>query len=157
MDIYLSISMKKLCPWNHTGRKNASQSSCPKIEKIQNDVTTFNDNSSTTIISYYSSTNVNDDTNLIIFYNEQSSFVRSILKHNVQIIGWDMNSQSGKDENNKFSLHNSSSRNGEHLTDFLIENELTCLNTKFQKRKKKLWIYTNASNAKAQIDYNLIN
>ena len=68
-----------------------------------------------------------------------------------------MNTQIGKSVNNKFSLHNSSDRNGEHLLDFTRENRLTCLNAKFQKRKRKLWTYTNVNNAKAQIDYILIN
>ena len=64
-----------------------------------------------------------------------------------------MNAQIGKNVNNKFSLSN---RNGEHLTDFTLENRLTCLNTEFQKRKGKLWPYTYTNNAKAQIDYILI-
>ena len=40
---------------------------------------------------------------------------------------------------------------------FSLENRLTCLNTKFQKKKRKLWTYTYANNAKAQIDYVFIN
>ena len=68
-----------------------------------------------------------------------------------------MNAQIGKNVNNKFSLHNSSNRSGEHLTDFTPENRLKCLNTKFQKRKGKLWTYTYANNAKAHVDYILIN
>ena len=62
-----------------------------------------------------------------------------------------MNDQIGKNVN-KFSLYNSSNRYGEHLTDFTLENRLTCLNIKFQKRKGKLWTYTNSNNTKAQID-----
>ena len=50
-----------------------------------------------------------------------------------------------------------SNRNGEHLTDYTQENELTCLKTKFQKREGKLWPYTYANNTKAQIDYILID
>ena len=46
---------------------------------------------------------------------------------------------------------------GKHLTDFTLENKLTCLNTKFQKRKRKLWTYTYANNAKSQKDSILIN
>ena len=42
---------------------------------------------------------------------------------------------------------------GEHLTDFTLENRLTCLSTKFQKRKRKLWTYTYANNAKERIDH----
>ena len=60
-------------------------------------------------------------------------------------------------QNTKYSLHNLSNRNGEHLTDFSLENGLTCLNIKFHKREGKLWTYTYANNAKAQIDYILMN
>ena len=68
-----------------------------------------------------------------------------------------MNAQIGKNVNCKFSLHNSSNRNREHLSDSMWENRLTCLNTKFQKRKGKLWTYTYANNTKAQIDHIIIN
>ena len=62
-----------------------------------------------------------------------------------------------KSGNHKYSLHNLSNRNGQHLADFTIENRLTCLNTNFQKREGKLWTYTYANNTKAQIDYVFIN
>ena len=78
-------------------------------------------------------------------------------RNNVVVIGGDMNAQIGKNGNHKFSLHNSSNRNGQHLTDFMIENRLTCLNTNFQKREGKLWTYIYANNTKAQIDYLFIN
>ena len=68
-----------------------------------------------------------------------------------------MNAQIGKNGNNKYSLHNTSNRNGQHLTDFMIENRLACLNTNYQKREGKLWTYTYANNTKSQIDYVLIN
>ena len=97
-------------------------------------VATFNGNSSATIISCCSPINVSEETDLIAFYNELSSRVRSILKHNVLVIGGDMNAQTGQNVNHKFSLHNSSKRNGEHLSDFTPENRLTCRNTKLQKR-----------------------
>ena len=65
--------------------------------------------------------------------------------------------KSGKNGNNKYSLHNASNRNGQHLTDFMIENRLTCLYTNYQKREGKLWTYTYANSSKAQIDYVFIN
>ena len=68
-----------------------------------------------------------------------------------------MNAQIGKNGNYKFNLHNSSNRNRQHLTDFMIENRLTCLNRIFQKREGKIWTYTYANNTKAQIDYVFIN
>ena len=116
----------------------------------------FNSNPCTTIISCWSGTNVSDETDLIAFYIDLSPLVHCIPKDNVLIIGGDMNAQIGKNAN-KFILHNSSNRNVEHLTHFKLENRLTCLNTKFQKRKGKLWTYTYANNADAQIDYIHIN
>ena len=97
------------------------------IEKIQPRmiVDTFNSNRRATIIFWNSPTNVSEETELITFYDELSSLVRSILKHNILVIGGDMNAQIGKNRNHKFSRHNSSNRNGQHLTDFMIENRLT--------------------------------
>ena len=118
---------------------------------------TFNGNPRATIISCYSPANVSEETEQITFYDELSSLVRSIPKHNMLVIGGDMNAQIGKNGNNKYSLHHMSNRNGQHLTDFMIENRLTCLNTNYQKREGKLWTYTYANNSKAQIDYIFIN
>ena len=100
------------------------------IEKIQPRMmaATFNGNPRATIISCYSPTNVREKTELVAFYDEFSSLVRSIPKHNKSVIGGDMNAQIGKN-GNKYNLHNTSNRNGQHLTDFMIENRLTCLNT----------------------------
>ena len=104
------------------------------IERIQPRMmaATFNGNLKATIISYYSPTNVSEETELVTFYEELPSLVRSIPKHNLLIIGGDMNAQIGKNRNNKYSLHNTSNRNGQHLTDFMIENRLTCLNKNHQ-------------------------
>ena len=77
------------------------------------------------------STNAWDETEIITFYNELSSLVKHIPKHNVLIISIDMSAQIGKDENNKFCLPNSPNRNMEFLADFSIENRLVYLDTKF--------------------------
>ena len=129
------------------------------IERIQRRmiITNFKGNPKVTIISCYSPINVREETELIAFYDELSSLVHSIPKHNVLVIGGDMNAQIGKNGNNKYSLRNTSNRNGQHLTDFMIENGLTCLNTNCQKREGKLWTYTYANNTKAQIHYVFIN
>ena len=97
------------------------------IEKMQPRMilATFNDNPSETIISCYSPTNVSDETDLITYYNELPSLVCSLSKHNVLLIGGDMNAQIGKNVNHKFSFHNSSNRNGKYLTHFTQENRLT--------------------------------
>ena len=118
---------------------------------------TFNGNPRATIISYYSPTNVSEETELDAFYDELSSLVRSISKNNLLVIGGDMNTQIGKNGNNKYSLHNTSNRNGHHLTDLMTENRLRCLNRNYQKRDGKLWTYKCSNNSKAQIDYVFIN
>ena len=115
-------------------------------------VATFNP--SETIISSYSPTNVSEEMNLIAFYNELlSSIVCSIPKHNVLDIGGDMNAQIDKNVNHKFSLYNSSNRNGKYITNFTLENRLTCLNSNFQKRHGN---YRNTP-TKAHIDYIFTN
>ena len=83
-------------------------------------------------------------------------FVAS-LNTNILIIKGDMNAQIDKNKNNKFNLHSSSNRNREHQINFSQENGSTCLNTKFQKRRGKLWTYTYTNKDKAQIDYILMN
>ena len=118
---------------------------------------TFNGNPRATIISCYHPTSVSEETELVAFYDKLSSLVRSIPKHNLQVIGGDMNTQIRKNGNNKYSLHNTSNRNGQHLTNFMIENRLICLNTNYQKREGKLWTYTYTNNSKALIDYVFIN
>ena len=107
----------------------------------------FNGNPRATIISCYSPTNVSEETELIAFYDELSSLVHSIPKHNMLVIGGDMNAQIGKNRNCKYSLHNTSNRNGQHQTDFLIENRSTCLNANYHKREGKLWTYTSSSSS----------
>ena len=82
---------------------------------------TFNGNPRATIISWYSPTNFSEETELVVFYDELSSLVRSIPKHNMLIIGGDMNAQIGKNGNNKYSLHNTSNRNEQYLPDFMIK------------------------------------
>ena len=80
---------------------------------------TFKGNPKATIISCYNPTKVSEETEQVTFYEELSSLVRSIPKHNLLVIGGDMNAQN---RNKKYSLHNTSNRNGQHLTDFMIEN-----------------------------------
>ena len=115
------------------------------IEKIQPRmmVATFNGNPCTIIISSYSPNHVSEETELTAFYEKLSSLVHSIPKHNGLVIGGDMNAQIGKNVNHKFSRHNLTNRNEQHLTDFPIESRclntnLTCLNTNFQKKEGKL-------------------
>ena len=108
MDICLGISMENSIN-TLIGGVGMLLSSCAlkslnNIERIQLRMmcASFNGNPCTTIISCYSPTNVNDKTGIITFYNELSSLVPHILKHNILIITGDMNTQIGKNRRNKF-------------------------------------------------------
>ena len=84
----------------------------------------FNGNPCTTIF-WYSPTNARNKMDKITINNEPSSLVRYIPKHNVLIVGGDVNAQIGKDGNNKFCLHNMPNRNSEHPAD--LKNWRACL------------------------------
>ena len=129
------------------------------IEKITPRVivATFQGNPRTTVISCYSPTNVSAEEEVETFYEDLSSLVKAIPKHNVLVIGGDLNAQLGPSDQHKTAYHQSTNRNGEHLELFLIENGLLCLNTHFQKRKGKLWTHTYPNGAKAQLDFILLN
>ena len=64
----------------------------------------------------------NNKTDINTFYNKLSSFVQHIPKHNILIIGGDMNAQEDNDRNNDFFLEKSSIKNGEYLTEFSLKN-----------------------------------
>ena len=114
-------------------------------------IATFDGNPTTTVISCYSPTNTSEEETVTEFYQQLSSLVRRIPKHNVVLIGGDINAQIG----NEFLFHSHTNRNGQYLLDFATENELICLNTKFQKKQSKLWTHTYPTGA--QLDFILIN
>ena len=109
------------------------------IEKAQPKImcATFDRNSRTTMVSCYSPTNARDESDITVFYDGLSSLAKHIPRNNVQIIGRGMNAQIDNDINNKFCLFNLPNRNCKYQTDFSLENRLSCLITKFQKRERK--------------------
>ena len=60
---------------------------------------TFKVKHSTTIICCNSTNHVSDEMDIITFYDKTSYLFRDISKYNVLIIGWDINTQIGKDRN----------------------------------------------------------
>ena len=129
------------------------------IEKITSRilVETFHGNPEATLISCYSPTNIADEHEVIDFYDDLSSLIRSVTKHNVLIVGEELNAQIGQSAHHKFTYHHTSNRNGEDLEHFLIENGLLCINTRFQKRREKLWTDTYPNGDRAQLHYMMIN
>ena len=61
----------------------------------------------------------------------------TFFKHNVLIIGRDMNVHIGKDRSDKFCFPNLQNRNGEYLADFSLKHSFESQNVKFQKGREK--------------------
>ena len=136
----------------------AYQSICA-VEKINSRIiiATFNGNPLATVISCYSPTNSTDEELAIEFYSNLSSLIRDIPKHNVKVIGGDMNAQIGKPDCKGSHFHEKTNRNGKLLTDLTNERDLIDLSTKYCKRTGKLWTFTYPNGNKAQLDHVLIN
>jgi exonuclease III len=120
-------------------------------------VASFRGNPKSTIICCYSPTNVAPEEEVERFYQDLSSIMRQIPKHNVTILGGDFNAKLGHDKGHTHSFQTETNRNGSHLIDFLNENKMICINTKFQKRRGKKWTFSYPNGVKAQIDFLLIN
>ena len=118
---------------------------------------TFNGNPRSVIISFNIPNNVREETEVIAFYDDLSSLVRSIPKHNVLVIGAHMNAQNREKRKPKIQPTQLVKLEWTDLTDFTIENRLTFLKTNFQKREGKLWSYIYENNTEAQRDYVYIN
>ena len=89
-------------------------------------VVTFSENPKTTC---YGSTNCSDKLEIKNFYHQLTDSIKIIPKHNVLIIGGDMNA---KIDNNKCvgnSYHNFTNRNGEYLLDLTIDCGLVNIST----------------------------
>ena len=94
---------------------------------------------------------------MLHFYNELASLVRAVPRHNVLIIAGDINAQLGRNQHHKHAFHPETNRNGKHFNHFFTENNLYCLNTRFQKKRGKLWTHTYPTSVKAQPDYISVN
>ena len=120
-------------------------------------IVNFNGNPQTFIIVCYSPTNVCDPTEIEFVYENLTFTTRQIPKHNVLIIAGDFNAQLGIQDSFKFALHDESNRNEILLKDYILENNLLCLNTLYQKRKGQLWIHKLPNGNKVQLDCIMIN
>ena len=69
----------------------SAKNSLNNIEKIDHRIliTSFNGNPATTIVSCYSPTNIAEEDSVTQFFDELSSIVRNVPKHNVLLIGGD--------------------------------------------------------------------
>ena len=127
------------------------------LKKISNRIiiAEFNSNPKTTFITCYSPTNVSDEAEVNAFYSSLSRATLDIPAHNFLVVAGDFNAQLGLD-NVQFSYHKLTNRNGNKLSDFMLQHELLATNTMFMKNPKRLWSFQQPSGAKSQIDFILV-
>ena len=118
-------------------------------------VANFCGNPSTTVIVHYAPIEGSDDAE--DHYNNLTEAVNLIPKHNLIVVMGDFNAHLGH-EDSLFSLHEKTNSNGQRLLDLAEETNTVVTNTRFQKKRGKLWTYlSDMSGTKTQVDFILIN
>ncbi|XP_059181661.1 craniofacial development protein 2-like [Centropristis striata] len=116
----------------------------------------FSGNPVTTVIVVYSPTNVAPSEEVEKFYEDLTTSVRDIPAHNFLAILGDFNARLGP-EDVPFPYHDSTNRNGTHLTALLMEHQLLAANTMYRKRAGKRWTFRDrATGTVRQLDYILV-
>ena len=117
-------------------------------------VANFAGNPAVTVISTYSPTEGASIIEAEDYYENLSTAVKDIPAHNMLYIVGDLNAHISP--NGKWTSYHQGqpNRNGKLLEDLLLERGLEICNTRFQKRKGKLWTYLSDMNqSKSQIDF----
>ena len=115
----------------------------------------FNGNPVVTIIVHYSPVEGSNEAEE--HYENLSTAISEVPKHNLLLIVGDYNAHLGKDAG-KYTFHDKSNENGNLMKDFVQANDLIVTNSYFQKKQGKLWSFiSDMSGQKSQIDFILIN
>ena len=127
------------------------------IEKISDRIiiAEFNSNPRTTFIACYCPTNVSDKKLVDDFYSDLKAVTENVPAHNFLVIAGDFNGQLGPD-NALFTYNKATNRNGEKLTDYSEEFQLSITNTRFVKHPNRLWTFQHPSRSRSHIDYILV-
>ena len=105
----------------------------------------FNGNPATTIIEV--------DEDAIDHYEQLSDITRTISIHNVLLVTGDCNAYLGP-KDALYTFHDKTNDNGKLLLDYSIGANLIIANTRFQKKRGKLFTFmSEMNNRKSQIDY----
>lgn len=114
------------------------------------------------IIQVYAPTEQADKNETDLFYNNLQETLIKYDKHYVVIIG-DFNAQVGtKQSESEFVIgkfgHGKRSKNGQKLVDFLLQNNLTLLNSIFKKKSAHKWTWISPDGRyKNEIDFAMTN
>ena len=113
-------------------------------------IATFEGNPKTTITVHYLAVAGDDEAEQ--HYNQLSSAVKQVPKHNILIVLGDFNAHLDKNLA-KYSYHETTNANGKLVNNFIQESNLFVANASFQKKPAKLWAYiSDMSSRKTQVD-----
>lgn len=110
------------------------------------------------IMQAYAPTEQSDAAVLESFYDEMSRAISNNADKHIILMG-DFNAQVGARQNNEEHVlgkfgHGKRSRNGEKLVEFLMEHNLTVLNSTFKKNTRNKWTWISPDGSfKNEIDY----
>ena len=118
-------------------------------------VSNFAGSPATTVIVHYAPVEGSDSAEE--HYHNLADVINSVPKHNLLIVMGDFNAHIGT-EDALFTYHETTNTNGQLMLDLAAETNLVITNTRFQKKRGKLWTYiSDMSGTKTQIDYILVN
>ena len=92
----------------------------------------FNGNPAVTVISCYCPTKVSSVIEREEFFVELSDLLQNIPKHNVLLIGGDINAQVGQNNIKGSVFNETTNENGQLLLDYLRECNLQALNIRYE-------------------------
>ena len=117
-------------------------------------VANFAGNPVTTVIVTYSPTEGATVEEAENYYDNLGGAIDQIPAHNLLFVVGDLNAHVSPSGNWTSFHKGQANRNGRLLEDMLLERQLEITNTRFQKRRGKLWTYlSDMSQSRSQIDF----
>lgn len=122
----------------------------PKAQELMTNIEKFNDriliatfagNPKTTVVVVYSPVEGDSDEIREQFFDNLTTATKAVPKHNFLIVMGDFNAHVGQEDGFKYTYHSKTNKNGHLLINFALELNLIITNSKFQKKRNKLWSF----------------
>ncbi|XP_060754232.1 uncharacterized protein LOC132865717 [Neoarius graeffei] len=125
----------------------------PNTERIF--TASFQGHPATAIIVTYCPTNTADEDIVKAHYDDLVRAIEAIPDHNLLLVVGDFNARI-RPEDDKFTFHKETNRNGRQLLDLASEKDLVISSTYFRKKAGKLWTFISPGGIKYQLSLNVL-